>query len=82
MSGTLIAESAGQEVPRLETAALQLDHAAKLKSSMRGAKDAINTAQAFAPGNVRSNQARVLVRMNDELFSQKGFIVGRAEGEP
>jgi hypothetical protein len=44
---------------------------------MRGAKDAINTAQAFAPGNVRSNQVRALVRMNDELFSQKGFIVGR-----
>ena len=40
-------------------------------------KDAINTAQAFAPGNVRSNEARALVRMNEELFSQKGFIVGR-----
>ena len=37
----------------------------------------INTAQAFAPGNVRSNEARALVRMNEELFSQKGFIVGR-----
>ena len=44
---------------------------------MRGMKDAINTAQAFAPGNVRSNEARSLVRMNEELFSQKGFIVGR-----
>ena len=45
--------------------------------AMRGMKDAINTAQAFAPGNVRSNEARSLVRMNEELFSQKGFIVGR-----
>ena len=45
--------------------------------AMRGMKDAINTAQAFAPGNVRSNEARALVRMNEELFSQKGFIVGR-----
>src|SRR6185503_4724730 len=31
----------------------------------------------FAPGNVRSNEARSLVRMNEELFSEKGFIVGR-----
>jgi len=45
--------------------------------AMRGMKDAVNTAQAFAPGNVRSNEARALVRMNDELFSQKGFVVGR-----
>jgi len=45
--------------------------------AMRGMKDAVNTAQAIAPGNVRSNEARVLVRMNEELFSQKGFIVGR-----
>jgi outer membrane protein OmpA-like peptidoglycan-associated protein len=45
--------------------------------AMRGMKDAINTAQAFAPGNVASNEARSLVRMNEELFSQKGFIVGR-----
>ncbi|HEY6126281.1 MAG TPA: hypothetical protein VIV63_16635, partial [Steroidobacteraceae bacterium] len=45
--------------------------------AMRGMKDAINTAQAIAPGNVRSNEARALVRMNEELFSQKGFIVGR-----
>ena len=45
--------------------------------AMRGLKDAINTAQAIAPGNVRSNEARALVRMNEELFSQKGFIVGR-----
>jgi len=45
--------------------------------AMHGMKDAINTAQAFAPGNVSSNQARALVRMNDELFSQKAFVVGR-----
>jgi uncharacterized repeat protein (TIGR01451 family) len=45
--------------------------------AMRGMKDAVNTAQAFAPGNVRSNEARSLVRMNNELFSQKGFVVGR-----
>ena len=45
--------------------------------AMRGMKDAVNTAQAVAPGNVRSNEARALVRMNEELFSQKGFIVGR-----
>jgi uncharacterized repeat protein (TIGR01451 family) len=45
--------------------------------AMRGMKDAINLAQAVAPGNVRSNEARSLVRMNEELFSQKGFIVGR-----
>ena len=45
--------------------------------AMRGMKDAINTAQAIAPGNVHSNEARALVRMNEELFSQKGFIVGR-----
>ena len=50
--------------------------------AMRGMRDAINTAQAIAPGNVRSNEARSLVRMNEELFSQKGFIVGRVfEGQ-
>ncbi len=50
--------------------------------AMRGAKDAINTAQAYAPGNVRSNEARSVVRMNEELFSERGFIVGRVfEGQ-
>src|SRR5688572_2878746 len=49
---------------------------------MRGVENAINTAVAQAPGNVLSNEARVLVRMNEELFSQKGFIVGRVfEGD-
>jgi uncharacterized repeat protein (TIGR01451 family) len=64
--------------PRIEAgASIELRYVLEFTVAMRGAKDAINTAQAFAPGNVRSNQARVLVRMNDELFSQKGFIVGR-----
>lgn len=45
--------------------------------AMRGLENAVNTAVAEAPGNVRSNEARVLVRMSEELFSQKGFIVGR-----
>ncbi|HEX6637114.1 MAG TPA: OmpA family protein, partial [Steroidobacteraceae bacterium] len=45
--------------------------------AMRGIENAINTAVAEAPGNVRSNEARALVRMSEELFSQKGFIVGR-----
>ena len=47
------------------------------RSRCAACSDAINTAQAIAPGNVRSNEARALVRMNEELFSQKGFIVGR-----
>jgi len=63
---------------RIEAGAtVELRYVLEFTVAMRGTKDAINTAQAFAPGNVRSNQARVLVRMNDELFSQKGFIVGR-----
>ncbi|HEV7607246.1 MAG TPA: OmpA family protein [Steroidobacteraceae bacterium] len=56
---------------------IELRYVLEYTVAMRGAKEAINTAQAFAPGNVRSNEARALVRMNEELFSQKGFIVGR-----
>ena len=56
---------------------IELRYVVEFTVAMRGLKDAINTAQAFAPGNVRSNEARSLVRMNEELFSQKGFIVGR-----
>ena len=61
---------------------IELRYVVEFTIAMRGTKDAINTAQAFAPGNVRSNEARSLVRMNEELFSQKGFIVGRVfEGQ-
>jgi uncharacterized repeat protein (TIGR01451 family) len=56
---------------------IELRYVVEFTVAMRGMKDAINTAQAVAPGNVRSNEARALVRMNEELFSQKGFIVGR-----
>jgi len=56
---------------------LTLRYVLEFTVAMRGMTDAINTAQAVAPGNVLSNQARALVRMNNELFSQKGFIVGR-----
>jgi uncharacterized repeat protein (TIGR01451 family) len=64
--------------PRLEPAqSIELRYVVEFTIAMRGTKDAVNTAQAFAPGNVRSNEARSLVRMNEELFSQKGFIVGR-----
>ena len=56
---------------------IELRYVVEFTVAMRGVKDAINTAQAFAPGNVRSNEARSLVRMNEELFSEKGFIVGR-----
>jgi uncharacterized repeat protein (TIGR01451 family) len=56
---------------------IELRYVLEYTVAMRGSKEAINTAQAFAPGNVRSNEARALVRMNEELFSQKGFIVGR-----
>ena len=56
---------------------IELRYVLEYTVAMRGTKEAINTAQAFAPGNVSSNEARALVRMNDELFSQKGFIVGR-----
>ena len=62
--------------------AITLRYVVEFTLAMRGMKDAINTAQAFAPGNVHSNEARSLVRMNEELFSQKGFIVGRVfEGQ-
>jgi uncharacterized repeat protein (TIGR01451 family) len=58
-------------------ATLTLRYVVEYTIAMRGMRDALNTAQAIAPGNVRSNEARALVRMNEELFSQKGFIVGR-----
>lgn len=69
--------------PRLEAGTtITLRYVLEYTVAMRGMKDAINTAQARAPGNVRSNEARALVRMNEELFSQKGFIVGRVfEGQ-
>lgn len=64
--------------PRLEAGTtITLRYVVEYTVAMRGMKDAVNTAQAIAPGNVHSNQARSLVRMNEELFSQKGFIVGR-----
>jgi uncharacterized repeat protein (TIGR01451 family) len=56
---------------------LTLRYVLEFTIAMRGLENAINTAVAEAPGNVRSNEARALVRMNEELFSQKGFIVGR-----
>ncbi len=56
---------------------ITLRYVVEFTMAMRGMQDAINTAQALAPGNVRSNEARALVRMNEELFSQKAFIVGR-----
>jgi uncharacterized repeat protein (TIGR01451 family) len=66
------------EHPQLEPgASIELRYVLEYTVAMHGMRDAINIAQAFAPGNVRSNEARALVRMNEELFSQKGFIVGR-----
>lgn len=56
---------------------ITLRYVVEFTIAMRGMKDAVNTAQAFAPGDARSNEARALVRLNEELFSQKGFIVGR-----
>ncbi len=58
-------------------ATITLRYVVEYTIAMRGMRDAVNTAQAIAPGNVLSNEARALVRMNEELFSQKGFIVGR-----
>lgn len=58
-------------------ATITLRYVVEYTIAMRGMRDAVNTAQAIAPGNVRSNEARARVRMNEELFSQKGFIVGR-----
>jgi uncharacterized repeat protein (TIGR01451 family) len=61
---------------------LTLRYVVEFTVAMRGAKDAINTARAYAPGNVASNEARALVRLNEELFSRTGFIVGRVfEGQ-
>jgi uncharacterized repeat protein (TIGR01451 family) len=66
------------EHARLEPGtSIELRYVLEYTIAMHGMRDAINIAQAFAPGNVRSNEARALVRMNEELFSQKGFIVGR-----
>ncbi|MDF3019016.1 MAG: conserved repeat domain [Steroidobacteraceae bacterium] len=63
-------------------ATITLKYVLEFTVAMRGVENAINTAVAQAPGNVVSNEARVLVRMNEELFSQKGFIVGRVfEGD-
>lgn len=58
-------------------ATITLRYVVEYTVAMRGLRDAVNTAQAIAAGNVRSNEARALVRMNEEIFSSKGFIVGR-----
>ncbi|MEZ5512929.1 MAG: OmpA family protein [Steroidobacteraceae bacterium] len=49
----------------------------ELTVAARG-REAVNVARAEAPGGVVSNEARSLVRLTNELFSEQGFIVGRA----
>ncbi len=40
-------------------------------------RELVNTAIARAPGGRQSNEARAIVRLTRELFSDRGFIVGR-----
>jgi uncharacterized repeat protein (TIGR01451 family) len=67
---------------RLEAGArIAIRYVVEMTVGVRG-REAVNIAQAVAAGGTRSNEARALVRMNGELFSDKGFIVGRVyEGE-
>lgn len=41
------------------------------------ARELVNTAIARAPGGVQSNEARAVVRLATDLFTDRGFIVGR-----
>jgi uncharacterized repeat protein (TIGR01451 family) len=41
-------------------------------------RELVNLAQALTPGGTRSNESRSLVRLTNELFSEEGFLVGRA----
>ncbi len=63
---------------RLDAGArVTIRYVVELTAGVRG-REAVNVAQALAAGGTRSNEARSLVRMTNELFSDKGFIVGRA----
>lgn len=60
---------------------VRLRYVAEVTVAARG-PELINTATAIAPGGGRSNEARALVRLQQELFADKGFIVGRiSEGQ-
>ncbi len=60
---------------------VRLRYVAEVTVAARG-PELINTATALAPGGGRSNEAKALVRLQQELFVDKGFIVGRiSEGQ-
>lgn len=66
---------AGADTPKLESAAAQLEHASKLKTSMRGAKD--DTRKALALEVVASYRAvRQYWPESGEICAEAGFRAG------
>jgi uncharacterized repeat protein (TIGR01451 family) len=54
----------------------RLRYVVEVTVAARG-RELVNTAIARAPGGRRSNEARAVVRLAGELFTDRGFIVGR-----
>ncbi len=71
--GRTLTINAGSLAARRQRA---IRYVVELTVGTRG-REAVNTAQAEATGGVRSNEARALVRLTNELFSEQGFLVGR-----
>ena len=65
------------EIPVLGAGrSLRIRYVTELTVAVRG-DELINTATATATGGVASNEARARVRVRNELFSDRSFIVGR-----
>ena len=57
-------------------ASVRIRYVVEVTVGARG-EELVNTASAVALGGTRSNEARAIVRLRNELFADKGFLVGR-----
>lgn len=57
-------------------ASVRIRYVVEVTVGARG-RELVNTAIATALGGAQSNEARAGLRLRDELFSERGFIVGR-----
>ncbi|MCU0759801.1 MAG: hypothetical protein MUF07_11495 [Steroidobacteraceae bacterium] len=64
-------------LPRLAPGqAVRIRYLTELTVGVRG-EELVNTAIATASGGVVSNEAQASIRVRDELFTERGFVVGR-----
>lgn len=75
------------ELPQLEAGrSLRIRYVTELTVAVTGT-ELVNTAIAQASGGVSSNEARARIQVRDELFTDRGFLVGRVveagcDGDP